>query len=228
MNLNPGGNMNPTYVWPVCVAAAVHGALLFGFPKSARPALVRPEVAGPVCDFRLPPPEEELVALLPAEATGPTTSSERDRPLPPDVAPAPEIDRRAVITRPEITTPEVGDWPAVVVRPPPGPVGEGEGRWRDRIELSGSLDRAPRTRLQTAPFYPAEARRDGRSGTVTVEFVVNEAGEVMTPRVTSASDRIFEAAALRAVAKWRFEPGRRDGRIVRFRMVVPIHFSLNE
>ena len=33
---------------------------------------------------------------------------------------------------------------------------------------------------------------------------------------------------LRAVAKWRFEPGRRHGQIVRFRMVVPIHFSLNE
>ena len=79
-----------------------------------------------------------------------------------------------------------------------------------------------------APLYPAEARRDGRSGIVTMEFVVNEAGEVTTPRITGASDLVFEAAALRAVAKWRFEPGRRHGQIVRFRMVVPIHFSLNE
>lgn len=220
--------MNPKYVWPVCVAAAVHGALLFGFPKSARPALVRPEIIEIVCGLPLPPPEEELVALVRNESTETTTSSDRD-PLPrPDVAPSTERDRTVVITRPDVTTPAVGDWPTFVVRTPPGPLGDGEGLWRDRIELSGSLDRAPRTRLQTAPLYPAEARRDGRSGIVTVEFVVNEAGEVMTPRVTGATDRIFEEAALRAVAKWRFEPGRRHGQVVRFRMVVPIHFSLSE
>ena len=221
--------MNPTYVWPVCVAAAVHGALLFGFPKSARPALVRPAIVDIVCGIPLPPPEEELVALVRSESTETTTSSDRDPPPRSDIAPSTERDPRVVITRPDITTPAVtGDWPAVAVRTPPGPVGDGEGVWRDRIELSGSLDRAPRTRLQIAPLYPAEARRDGRSGIVTVEFVVNEAGEVTTPRITGASDRVFEAAALRAVAKWRFEPGRRHGQIVRFRMVVPIHFSLNE
>jgi protein TonB len=43
-----------------------------------------------------------------------------------------------------------------------------------------------------------------------------------------SSDRIFEEAALRAVARWKFEPGRRDGRIVRFKMSVPIVFRLDE
>lgn len=219
--------MNPRYVWPVCIAAAVHGALLFGIPKSARSALVRPAIIEIVCGVPLPPPEEELVALVRNESTE-TTSSDRDPPPRADMAPSAERDHTVVITRPDVTTPTVGFWPESVLRTPLGPVGEGEGLWRDQIALSGSLDRTPRTRLQTAPLYPAEARRDGRSGTVTVEFVVNEAGEVMNPRVTGASDRIFEEAAVRAVAKWRFEPGRRDGQIVRFRMVVPIHFSLNE
>ena len=51
---------------------------------------------------------------------------------------------------------------------------------------------------------------------------IDLAGEVV-----ESSDRVFEEAAVRAVAKWRFEPGRRDGRVVRFRMAVPIVFALN-
>jgi protein TonB len=39
---------------------------------------------------------------------------------------------------------------------------------------------------------------------------------------------MFEEPTLRAVAKWQFEPGRRDGRIVKFRMTVPVLFNLNE
>jgi hypothetical protein len=29
------------------------------------------------------------------------------------------------------------------------------------------------------------------------------------------------------VARWKFEPGQRDGRAVRFRMALPIQFTLN-
>jgi protein TonB len=108
------------------------------------------------------------------------------------------------------------------------PQGDVVGPGRAGVVTGGELDRTPRTRLQPAPLYPAEARRDGRSGSVTVEFVVDESGVVVAPRVTSSSDRVFEEAALRAVAKWRFEPGRRHGKVVRFRLAVPIHFSLNE
>lgn len=220
--------MNPRFVWPVCIAAAVHGALLFGFPKSARPALLRPAIFDDGRTFPLPPPVEEIVELLHHEATESTSRAATD-PLPrPDVAPPAERDRTIVITPPDVPVPAPGGWPEVVVWTLPGPGRDGDGPWVDRIELSGSLDRAPRTRLQAAPLYPPEARRDGRAGIVTVEFIVNESGEVMAPRITSASDRVFEEAALRAVAKWRFEPGRRDGRIVRFRMAVPIHFSLKE
>ncbi len=61
-----------------------------------------------------------------------------------------------------------------------------------------------------------------------VEFIVEETGRVLDPRVLDSTDRVFEEATLRAVAKWRFEPGTRDGRIVRFRMTVPGVFSLGE
>jgi protein TonB len=59
-----------------------------------------------------------------------------------------------------------------------------------------------------------------------VEFVVDEAGRVMHPFVVRSSRAGFEAPTLRAVEKWRFEPGKKDGRAVRFRMQIPVTFSL--
>lgn len=92
----------------------------------------------------------------------------------------------------------------------------------------GALDNPPRTRYQAAPFYPPEKRRLGETGEVWVEFDVDETGVVHNPRVTTSSDRAFEEPTLRAVAKWRFEPGKRHGQVVAFRMTVPVIFSLNE
>jgi periplasmic protein TonB len=63
---------------------------------------------------------------------------------------------------------------------------------------------------------------------VVVEFIVDERGRVIEPRVVRSTNRIFDDATLQAVAKWQFEPGRRDGKIVRFRMSAPVVFSLNE
>ena len=38
----------------------------------------------------------------------------------------------------------------------------------------------------------------------------------------------FEAAAVQAVSKWKFKPGRKGGRDVPTHMQVPIVFTLNE
>lgn len=90
----------------------------------------------------------------------------------------------------------------------------------------GALDRVPQTRVRVAPVYPSEARASGLTGEVWVEFVVDESGRVTRPRVMRSTDERFEAATLRAVEKWRFEPGTQKGRPVRFRMAVPVVFSL--
>jgi protein TonB len=90
------------------------------------------------------------------------------------------------------------------------------------------LDNAPRTRFQAAPHYPLGAKTAGLTGEVLVEFIVDENGHVIDPHVRRSTDRVFEESTLRAVAKWQFEPGRRAGRIVRFRMAVPVVFNLND
>ena len=103
---------------------------------------------------------------------------------------------------------------------PDGPGGQGRVSKAD-------LDREPRTRVQPAPVYPTDLRNRGLSGTIVVEFLVDEAGNVYDPAVIRGGERGFEEAAVRAVARWKFEPGLKNGRRVRFRMSVPIVFSLD-
>lgn len=115
----------------------------------------------------------------------------------------------------------------------PGAVGVPHGV-PDGFKLTGGifdtskLDRVPQALSQIPPRYPAEPRMKGLSGEVVVEFAVNEAGNVSSCRVVRSTSREFEPAALAAVSKWRFEPGRRHGHIVRFSMVVPVVFRLND
>ena len=59
------------------------------------------------------------------------------------------------------------------------------------------------------PTYPREALRDGVSGEVTVSFTVAADGSVTGASVVSSNPRrTFDAAALDAIRKWKFEaPG---------------------
>jgi len=57
-----------------------------------------------------------------------------------------------------------------------------------------------------------------------VLFVVNERGHVENPIIQKSTDPVFERPALNAVKQWRFEPGKRNGEPVRFRMRIPITF----
>ncbi len=91
-----------------------------------------------------------------------------------------------------------------------------------------ALDRTPVARFQARPDYPFEMKRTGVAGEVLVEFVVAADGSVRDVRAVRSSQREFEDAAVRAVSKWTFRPGQKDGRNVPTRMQVPIVFSLNE
>lgn len=214
---------------PIAFAAALHGAVLFGFnhktPKATPPKEIT-EIRE--VDLRPPPDDPEPIMLAgdPSEA----------KPAQPD-APQPVVSPEplAVIVEGGFTI----DPPKIPVNmdsnirqiiPPTGPGvvgGKGEFNWTDITGLVG-LDRTPATRLQVSPIYPYEAKKNGLAGQVVVDFVVDERGDVAQARVVSSSDRVFEEAATRAVMKWKFEPGRRNGGVVPFRMVIPIQFNLND
>ena len=105
--------------------------------------------------------------------------------------------------------------------------GRTEGREGNIVDLR-ALDRTPAARFQARPDYPFEMKRQGVAGEVLVGFVVAADGAVRDARVVRSSQREFEDAAVRAVSKWTFRPGQKDGRNVSTRMQVPIVFSLND
>lgn len=97
------------------------------------------------------------------------------------------------------------------------------GSGLDAIFSELDLDEKPRVIYQPSPAVNAQMRRRA-PGTVYILFIVDERGRVVEPRVQKATDPIFENPALKAVKQWKFEPGKRKGKAVRFRMRVPITF----
>lgn len=90
------------------------------------------------------------------------------------------------------------------------------------------LDRIPDPVLQQAPLYPIMLKRDGVSGRVKVEFIVDTEGKVLNAAAVEATHEGFVDAAVIAVSKWKFRPGIKAGRKVNTRMAVPIVFSIED
>ncbi|HSH09507.1 MAG TPA: energy transducer TonB [Oceanipulchritudo sp.] len=89
------------------------------------------------------------------------------------------------------------------------------------------LTRAPRPVARPAPTYPPELRRAGISGTVILMFVVRSDGTTSNITVEKSDNPAFEEPAIRAVRKWRFEPGEKDGKAVNTRVRQPIPFKFS-
>lgn len=64
-------------------------------------------------------------------------------------------------------------------------------------------------------------------GAVVVEFIITTSGDVVEARVVRSTHREFENAAVRAVRKWKFAPGEKDGRKVNTRVEQVVEFSLD-
>ncbi|MDO8545307.1 MAG: energy transducer TonB [Opitutaceae bacterium] len=217
------------FTLPIALAAAIHGALFFGSPirPPNLPAKKLTEKPVPTIAMTRREDEPDPAPLEAIAETGAKASPDQYRPTTDDV---PTIPKLTDFTVPVVKTPVVEFRGHMRVIPTDiGPkVGTGSGTSIGDIIGAMGLDSPPKTRVQTTPVYPFEAKRDGRRGEVLVEFVVDETGRVVDPRVVQSTDRVFEEATLRAVSKWRFEPGRRHGRVVRFRMVQPVVFNLSE
>ena len=216
------------YKWPVLVAAGLHGALFFSAPHSSIGGIRTKGDRG----SDLPPiPKVELVEIdqpdpeLTSEAK-PDSGGPAVKELPDVAMPLPD--------KVSFTIPVVDHAPAKIgvetlkdyTGGPPGPGTESVPTAGTGIFRPGQLDRVPRATAQMSPEYPSAMSQQGIAGTVTVEFDVNAEGRVVRASVVRTSRREFSEPALRAVRNWHFEPGKRNGRAVPFRMTVPIEFGL--
>lgn len=147
----------------------------------------------------------------------------------------------------QIAPPSVADVPGVVsfdsftqaVQPPPPPktgiqmtVPKSQGPvdnagMREVFDIK-NLDQAPVARFRAQPVYPFDMKRQGITAEVLIEFVCDSNGDVRNPQVIKSSNHAFDQAAIEAVLKWKFRPGKKGGRSVNARMQQPFVFSINE
>ena len=90
-----------------------------------------------------------------------------------------------------------------------------------------AVEHPPAIVSSVTPVYPQLARRRGIEGVVVLKFVVNQIGEVEKEIQIVESVPILDDAAIDALRRWRFSPGRdRDGNPVRVLLEIPIRFTL--
>ncbi len=95
--------------------------------------------------------------------------------------------------------------PAPVPAAPP--VSEG-----DLIEL-GAATELPKLVKSVNPVYPASAQRLGIAGSITVNALIDEKGNVIDTAILKGiqDDMGLGKSAETAVKKWKFQPARKNG-----------------
>jgi len=137
----------------------------------------------------------------PATPTAPATNA------PPAAAPAADTKPAAADASKQVAAAPAAAKPAA-----PAPSGE----TRAAVPVS-----------QPAPRYPADAFRSRQEGWVEVSFVVAADGSVKDGAVVNSNPpRIFNAAALRGIADWRFQPRLENGQAVEQQVRTRIEFKL--
>ncbi len=162
----------------------------------------------------LKPPERVIVA--PPIAPGPKPSivppiilDQPDKPIP--VEPS---EVRPVLVPPHFVM--VGDAPMGTFKTEPV-----------IPEFAAVLDNSPKALTRISPVYPLQEKRYKIEGFAGILLTVDERGRVIEAAVKKASHPNFGKVAVRAVLQWHFEPGIKDGRPVKFRLLQQFTFRLD-
>ena len=85
----------------------------------------------------------------------------------------------------------------------------------------------PLYQVNPPPKYPRLARRRGYEGLVVLMVTVNPSGSPAAVRLLSSSGYLLlDKAAIKAIGKWRFQPGTVDGVPRQMTVKVPVRFRL--
>jgi protein TonB len=209
----------------IIVSALLHGAVFgssFLKPKAKAEKVVEEEPTIELMEMpKIEPDEPEEII----EDEAPAEVMEFAPPMQTDVPQIVQVD--SFVQQIQPPPPEGVKPVAGVIAIPQGRVG-GLGKGVEVFDIS-MLDQQPVARVRVPPQYPFEMRRSGIEGEVVVEFIVDTNGDVRNPFVVRSSQREFETAAIQAVSKWKFRPGKRGGRTVNTSRVQQlITFKINE
>lgn len=78
------------------------------------------------------------------------------------------------------------------------------------------------------PEYTEEARMEGVTGTLTLEVIISESGEVLQAKSVGRQLGFgLEQSAIKTYRKKKFAPSFLDGKSITVKVLIPIRFTLN-
>lgn len=154
------------------------------------------------------------------------------KPPPPPRPPVPvEVPNDEIIDDMDLNLDASLDLDMALDLPPPPPAAKQEVVEDEEPEIFLVVEEDPELiggleGLQRSIRYPEIARKAGIEGRVFVQFVVDEKGNVVDPVVTRGIGGGCDEAALEAVRKAKFKPGKQRGRPVKVQYSLPVTFRL--
>ncbi len=178
-------------------------------------------------DFDIVLPEQEQISMEEIQQT-----EQIEQPPPPPKPPVPVEVPNDEILEDDVLDLDASldlDAPAAALPPPPVPEEEEE----EEPEIFVIVEQMPEliggyASILSEVKYPEIARKAGVEGRVTVEFVVDEQGNVhdVVVKPGYGIGAGCDEEAIRVVSEAKFKPGRQRGRAVKVRMSLPITFKL--
>lgn len=213
-------------------AAAVHALVLLGShaPGAASAAGSQSAMPQEITDAFLAAPEPEEAPPQPAEEETTDPSADRANDAP-SAASLPEpISTMVVSDITQVIQPSAAVMPRLDA--PRWSVPASQMRSQHQLPTEGvfdlkDLDRRPQLVSQIQPVYPVELENSGTTGLVVVHFVVDARGRVQDLEVLSSPHQLLSTAVFRAVSRWEFRAGMKNGRTVATAMELPIRFNMN-
>ena len=104
-------------------------------------------------------------------------------------------------------------------------------RHHDEDDPLGAGDAAepPVPTLKTQPIYPSALLKKSIGGKVLVTAVVNISGQVIKATIKQSSGQSeLDKAAVQAVLKWKFKPGKKNGKPVQATCLIPYTFEVKK
>lgn len=173
-------------------------------PPAPMSAEVPPTPAG------LAPPAPPRVPLLPGKATA---AVQAVAPVPP---PPPPLHKAGIASPPPLP-------PLPAVAPlAPTPPSRSKTHSAPPVPLSKAAINSP---MRNPPKYPAGLAKRGVSGNVVLVIDVSAQGDPTSIEVEkSVPAGVFDAAAIEAAWKWKFQPAVENGKPAAGRVQVPVEF----
>ena len=103
--------------------------------------------------------------------------------------------------------------------------GIGSGSGGGVYKIGGGVSQ-PRLVSKVEPEYSEEARKAKWQGTVVLSLVVDDKGQPQQIKVAKSLGLGLDQKAIEAVEKWRFEPGKKDGKAVAVYATIEVNFRL--